>query len=344
MDKRYAIGNFICELRQEKGFTQKELGELMGVTNKAVSKWENGASLPRAEELSKLSVILGCTMDELLNGRRLEDGDRTGEHNETEPISEPRELTEEEKRLIELYSPYHPTEEESYRKKKTVLKKDFPNAGRAIELLTANKKLLIAGVIMLFAGYGPSVLDGSKSSVLGCLGDGFLYWGLGLSAAAVFALIFGLFRACVDEKAFLRSIIAYAASLTVFGMSAVILMQSGKGVSSLVSFAELLNVLPAVLVVSGIKMLAMYCPDGDEVLKASKKMMPAVAAAGVTKAVILGVYSVFFGQSLFLTRVDAPEPNFAVTIAVCGAWAAITIIMAIINLRYYKNVKEMLDE
>ena len=49
MEKRYAIGNFICQLRQEKGLTQKELGELLGVTNKAISKWETGVAMPRLE-------------------------------------------------------------------------------------------------------------------------------------------------------------------------------------------------------------------------------------------------------------------------------------------------------
>lgn len=72
MDKKYEIGNFICRLRNEKGYTQKELGVLLGVTDKAVSKWENGAALPRREVLRHLAAILGCTQEELLQGRRNE--------------------------------------------------------------------------------------------------------------------------------------------------------------------------------------------------------------------------------------------------------------------------------
>lgn len=75
MDRRYAIGNFICELRQEKGFTQKELGDLLGVTNKAVSKWETGAALPRLDTLRQLADILGCTQEELFLGHRIDRAD-----------------------------------------------------------------------------------------------------------------------------------------------------------------------------------------------------------------------------------------------------------------------------
>lgn len=84
MDKRFAIGNFIYELRTEKGWTQKELGDMLGVTNKAVSKWETGAALPRIECLRDLAVILGCTQEELFLGRRIP-------KDETEPAEAPEE-------------------------------------------------------------------------------------------------------------------------------------------------------------------------------------------------------------------------------------------------------------
>lgn len=86
MDKRFAVGNFICELRQEKGFTQKELGDLLGVTNKAVSKWENGAAMPRLDTVRQLADIFGCTTEEIFRGKRLcadeAKPDRTGAEKE----------------------------------------------------------------------------------------------------------------------------------------------------------------------------------------------------------------------------------------------------------------------
>ncbi len=42
MNQIYKVGNLICELREKKNLSQSELGNLVGVTNKAVSRWENG--------------------------------------------------------------------------------------------------------------------------------------------------------------------------------------------------------------------------------------------------------------------------------------------------------------
>jgi len=66
------MAQFISELRKEKKLTQKELAEQLGVTDKAVSKWERGLSCPDISLLSKLSHILGVTTSELLNGEKAE--------------------------------------------------------------------------------------------------------------------------------------------------------------------------------------------------------------------------------------------------------------------------------
>lgn len=65
----YNIGNRIYEKRKEKGLSQKELGALLGVSNKAVSKWETGASLPKTETLVRLSEVLDTSVQELLSGK-----------------------------------------------------------------------------------------------------------------------------------------------------------------------------------------------------------------------------------------------------------------------------------
>ncbi len=63
-------GAMIAEERKKKGMTQEELGNRLGVTNTAVSKWERGICFPDIALLSDLSEILGLTVNELINGER----------------------------------------------------------------------------------------------------------------------------------------------------------------------------------------------------------------------------------------------------------------------------------
>ncbi len=68
----YAFGNFVYMLRTEKGLSQSQLGELLGVTNKAVSKWENGSAKPNTVLIPKIAEILGVTVEELFACKRFE--------------------------------------------------------------------------------------------------------------------------------------------------------------------------------------------------------------------------------------------------------------------------------
>lgn len=61
----FNFGNYICELREKKGMSQSELGAKLGVTNKAVSKWENGGGYPSTELMLPLAKELGVTIEEL---------------------------------------------------------------------------------------------------------------------------------------------------------------------------------------------------------------------------------------------------------------------------------------
>lgn len=64
------FGNFIKELRKEKGITQKELGEKLNITDKAISKWERGLSFPDITMLNLLAEFFEVDVSELLNGEK----------------------------------------------------------------------------------------------------------------------------------------------------------------------------------------------------------------------------------------------------------------------------------
>lgn len=66
---RYKFGDFIYQKRKALGLTQEELGRKLGVTNKAVSKWEVGETTPDITVLEPLASIFNVTVDELLLGK-----------------------------------------------------------------------------------------------------------------------------------------------------------------------------------------------------------------------------------------------------------------------------------
>lgn len=65
------FGTFVSELRRERGLTQRELGDRLFVSDKTVSKWERGLSLPSVTLLLPLADVLGVTVTELLRGERI---------------------------------------------------------------------------------------------------------------------------------------------------------------------------------------------------------------------------------------------------------------------------------
>lgn len=68
------IGSFLAELRKEKNLTQDELGAQIGVTNKTISRWETGNYLPPVEILQTLGDNFGVSINEILSGERISDG------------------------------------------------------------------------------------------------------------------------------------------------------------------------------------------------------------------------------------------------------------------------------
>lgn len=71
-----AFGRFLAQLRRENGMTQKELAATLYVSDKAVSKWERGLSVPDISLLVPLAEQLNVTVAELLQGRRVEEEQR----------------------------------------------------------------------------------------------------------------------------------------------------------------------------------------------------------------------------------------------------------------------------
>ncbi len=69
------IGAFLAELRKERNLTQDELGMQIGVTNKTISRWENGNYLPPVEMLQILSNKFDVSINEILNGERISNND-----------------------------------------------------------------------------------------------------------------------------------------------------------------------------------------------------------------------------------------------------------------------------
>ena len=67
----YSFGNFISALRERCGLSQYQLGALVGVTDKAVSKWETGRSAPDVSLLMPLAEILNVSVAEILNGEKI---------------------------------------------------------------------------------------------------------------------------------------------------------------------------------------------------------------------------------------------------------------------------------
>lgn len=74
--EKIKIGNFITKCRKEKKLTQEQLAEKMNVSINAVSKWERGLNMPDISNMSELCNILEITINELLEGRRLNEKEK----------------------------------------------------------------------------------------------------------------------------------------------------------------------------------------------------------------------------------------------------------------------------
>ena len=95
------IGKFISEKRKSKGMTQAQLAEKLGITDRAVSKWETGKSMPDVSLMLELCSLLGITVNDLLCGEvvSMEKFNETTEKNLLEMA---RQKEEADKRLLNI--------------------------------------------------------------------------------------------------------------------------------------------------------------------------------------------------------------------------------------------------
>ena len=66
----YKFGNYICKLRENKNLTQTELAKALDVSDKSISKWENGQAFPRIETFEKLAVALDTTVEDIFSASK----------------------------------------------------------------------------------------------------------------------------------------------------------------------------------------------------------------------------------------------------------------------------------
>lgn len=97
------IGKFIAMNRKQKGMTQEQLGDKLGVTNKTVSRWENGNYMPDLSLLEPLSKLLDISINELLAGEKIEQVDDFCEKNLSRTIIYTAKKVNDEKRKISVF-------------------------------------------------------------------------------------------------------------------------------------------------------------------------------------------------------------------------------------------------
>lgn len=66
----FKFGNYICKLRENKNLTQGELGKILDVSDKSISKWENGQAFPRIETFEKLADALDTTVEDIFSASK----------------------------------------------------------------------------------------------------------------------------------------------------------------------------------------------------------------------------------------------------------------------------------
>ena len=77
------IGSFIKEIRKEKGLTQEQLAEKLDVSQKSVSRWETGKTMPDLSLYEPLCEVLGIQVSELLYAKRMSNDEKAAQGEKT---------------------------------------------------------------------------------------------------------------------------------------------------------------------------------------------------------------------------------------------------------------------
>lgn len=93
------IGKFIAERRKIKGYTQRQLADILRISDKTISKWERGNGFPEVSLLLPLCEELGISVNELLTGERVSDDDYRKKAEET-MVNLVKEAQESKKKII----------------------------------------------------------------------------------------------------------------------------------------------------------------------------------------------------------------------------------------------------
>lgn len=98
------IGKFICSKRKEKNLTQSELAEILGITDRSVSKWETGVCLPDSGIMKELCSILGITVNDLFSAEvvDMKDTEKKLEENLLE-MTKLKERRDKELLILEIF-------------------------------------------------------------------------------------------------------------------------------------------------------------------------------------------------------------------------------------------------
>ena len=95
------IGRFISERRKNAGLTQMQLAEMLGITDRAVSKWETGRALPDSSIMLELCGILKITVNDLLCGEVIK-VDNYNKETEKQLLNMVKEKEESDRRLLKM--------------------------------------------------------------------------------------------------------------------------------------------------------------------------------------------------------------------------------------------------